>query len=70
MKLLGEQGGNEDPKPTHNFRVKIPKFEGKLDPDEFLEQMHMVEHIFEYKDVLEDKKVKLVALGLRKYASL
>jgi len=29
-----------------------------------------VEKIFEYKEVPEDKKVKLVALKLRKYASL
>jgi len=28
------------------------------------------ERIFEYKEVLEDKKVKLVALMLRKYAFL
>jgi len=30
----------------------------------------MVERIFEYKEILENKKVKLVALELRKYASL
>ena len=32
--------------------------------------MHTVERVFEYKDVQEDKKVKLVALRLPKYASL
>jgi len=32
--------------------------------------MQTVERIFEYKEILEDKKVKLVALKLRKYASL
>jgi len=32
--------------------------------------MQTVERIFEYKKVPEDKKVKLVALKLRKYASL
>ena len=32
--------------------------------------MHTVERVFEYKDVSDDKKVKLVALRLRKYASL
>jgi len=46
------------------------EFEGKLDPEEFLDWLHTVERIFEYKDVPEDKKVKLVALRLRKYASL
>ena len=55
---------------TNDFRVKIPKFEGKLDLEEFLDWMLTVERVFEYKDVPEDKKVKSVALGLRKYASL
>jgi len=32
--------------------------------------MQTVERVFEYKDVPDDKKVKLVALRLRKYASL
>jgi len=53
-----------------NFKVEIHKFEGKLDPDEFLDWRHIVEYVFEYKDVPEDKKVKLMALRLRKYASL
>ena len=32
--------------------------------------MNTVERVFEYKDVSDDKKVKLVALKLRKYASI
>ena len=55
---------------SNDFRVEILEFEGKLDPDELLEWMHTVERVFEYKDVPDDKKVKLVALRLRKYASL
>ena len=55
---------------SNDFRVEIPKYEGKLDPEEFLDWLHTVERVFEYKDVPEDKKVKLVALRLRKYASL
>jgi len=55
---------------SDNFRVDIPEFEGKLDPEEFLGWLSTVERVFEYKDVPEDKKVKLVALKLRKYASL
>jgi len=54
----------------NDIRVEIPKFEGKHDPDEFLELLHTIEHIFEYKEVSEDKKVKFIALRLRKYASL
>lgn len=52
-----------------DFKVDIPTFEGKLDSDEFLEWVETVERIFEYKDVVEEKKVKLVARRLRKYAS-
>jgi len=53
-----------------NFRVDIPEFEGQLDPDHFLDWLQTVERVFEYKDIQDDKKVKLVALKLRKYASI
>jgi len=56
--------------PSLDSKVEIPEFEGRLDPDEFLEWLQTVESVFEYKDVPEDKKVKLVALKLRKHASL
>jgi len=55
---------------TNDFKVKIREFKGKLDPKEFLNWMHTVERVFEYKDVPKDKKVKLVALRLRTYACL
>jgi len=46
------------------------EFEGKLDPDDFLEWMQTVERIFEYKEIPKDKKAKLLALKFRKYFSL
>ena len=55
---------------SNDFRVKVPEFEGKLDPEEFLDWLHTVKRVFEYKDIPDDKKVKLVALRLRKYASM
>ena len=55
---------------TNDFKAKSPEFEGKLDPEDFLDWLHTVERVFEYKDIPEDKKVKLIALRLRKYASL
>ena len=58
---------------TPNFgdiKVGVPEFEGRLDPDEFLEWLQTVQRIFDYKEILEEKKVKLIALRLRKYASL
>jgi len=60
-------------RPTFNsndFKVEIPEFEGKLDLDEFIEWLQTVERIFEFKEISEDKKLKIVALRLRKYASL
>ena len=50
------------PTNSNDFRVKIPEFKGKLDLDEFLEWLHMVERIFEYKKIQDEKKVKLVAI--------
>ena len=36
---------------TNDFKVKVPEFKGKLDRKEFLDWLHIVEMIFEYKDV-------------------
>ena len=55
---------------VHAFKVDMLEFEGKLDPDDFLEWMQTVERIFEYKEIPDDQKVTIVALKLRKYASL
>ena len=55
---------------ANDFKVEIPEFEGKLDPEDFLDWLHTIERVFEYKDIPKDKKVKLIALRLRKYASL
>ena len=44
---------------SNDFRIELSEFEGKLDPDEFLDWLDTVERIFEYKDVPEDKKVWL-----------
>ena len=50
--------------------MDIPEFEGQLDPHHFLDWLQIVERVFEYKDISDDKKVKLVALKLRKYAAI
>ncbi|VFQ73774.1 unnamed protein product [Cuscuta campestris] len=56
-------------KSSSDFKVDIPIFEGKNDPDEFLEWLETVERVFDFKEVSDEKKVKLVALKFRKYAS-
>ena len=41
-----------------------------MDPDDFLEWLQTVERVFEYKEIPDEQKVKVIALKLRKYASL
>jgi len=48
----------------NDFKVDNLEFEGKLDPDDFIEWLQTVERIFDYKEIPEDKKVKIVALKL------
>ena len=45
------------------------KFPSLIDPGEFLDQLETVMRVFEYKDIPDEKKVKLVGLELRQYAS-
>ncbi|VFQ63926.1 unnamed protein product [Cuscuta campestris] len=56
-------------KSASDFKIDMPTFEGKNDLDDFLEWLETVERVFDFKDVSEEKKVKLVALKFRKYAS-
>nr|GEX29692.1 hypothetical protein [Tanacetum cinerariifolium] len=53
-----------------DFNVDIPEFDGKIQPDEFLYWLHTVEKVFDFKEVSEDRKVKLVAIKLQKHAGL
>ncbi|KAH9667915.1 Endonuclease [Citrus sinensis] len=49
-----------------DFKVEIPEFEGRMQLDEFVDWLNTVERIFEYRDVPEDRKVKLIAIKLKK----
>ena len=44
-----------------NPKLDILDFEGIMQPDDFLDWLNTVERMFEYCDLLEHKKVKLVA---------
>ena len=69
--LQGIQGEAEGIYPIlMTLKLIFQSFKVKLNPDDFLEWMQTIERIFEYKEIQDDKKVKLVALKLRKYASL
>ena len=57
-------------RPSFDVKVDIPEFEGKMQPEEFIDWLNTVERVFDYKDVPEDRKVKLVAIKLKKHASI
>ncbi|VFQ90318.1 unnamed protein product [Cuscuta campestris] len=60
---------NNQEKSSSDFKVEIPTFDGKDDPDYFIKWLETIERVFDYTEVLEDRKVKLVALKFRGYAS-
>jgi Retrotransposon gag protein len=45
-------------------------YEGRIQPDEFIDWLNTVERVFEYQDVLEEEKVKIIVIKLRKHASI
>ena len=53
-----------------NPKLNILEFDGIMDPDEFLDWLNMVEHVFENYDPLKREKVKLVAIKMCKNASI
>ncbi|GKV40805.1 hypothetical protein SLEP1_g48406 [Rubroshorea leprosula] len=62
---------NATPKSTDlGIKIDIPDFEGRLQPDEFIDWLHIVERVFELKDIPDNKRVKLVAIKLKKHASI
>ncbi|GKV41382.1 hypothetical protein SLEP1_g48925 [Rubroshorea leprosula] len=62
---------NAAPKSTDlGIKIDISYFEGRLQPDEFIDWLHTVERVFEFKDIPDDKHVKLVAIKLKKHASI
>ena len=52
------------------IKIEIPNFEGRLQPDDFQDWLHTVERVFDLKDIPSDQRVKLVAIKLRKHASI
>ena len=49
------RGARRTPNNSNDFKVKIPEFEGKLDPNEFLERLRTVDRVFDHKDIPDDK---------------
>lgn len=68
--VLGrEQRGRGERYGDFNFRVKLPDFSSTLQAEGFIDWLHEVERIFDYKEVPNRLKVKLVAIKLKGRAS-
>ena len=48
--------------------MKIPQFQGKLDPEAYLEWERKVEHVFECHNYSKEKNVKLIVIEFIDYA--
>ena len=53
----------------YNFKVEIPEFQGSLKPEDFVDWLNTVERVFDYYEVIDEKKVKLVTIRLKGRAS-
>ena len=51
-----------------SIKMKIPQFQGKNDPELYLEWKKKVEHIFECHNYSKEKKVKLAVIEFSDYA--
>ena len=66
-----DRRGEREDRVRFNPKVEIFDFEGRMQPEEFVDWLNTVERIFEYGDAPENNKVKLVAIiKLKKHASL
>ncbi|KAJ0978464.1 hypothetical protein J5N97_013938 [Dioscorea zingiberensis] len=64
-----EHGAREERHVDLGFRVELPEFTGTLHAEAFIDWLNEVERIFEYKEVPDRQKVKLVAIKLKGLAS-
>uniref|UniRef100_A0A2N9HV25 RNA-directed DNA polymerase n=1 Tax=Fagus sylvatica TaxID=28930 RepID=A0A2N9HV25_FAGSY len=52
-----------------SFKIKFPEFSGSLNVEDFVDWINQVERIFEYHEISDHKKVKLVTIKLKSRAS-
>lgn len=52
------------------LKVDLPEFNGSLDPNGFIDWLHEIERVFEFKGYNAEKKCKVAILKFKEYASL
>ena len=67
---LGETHGGRDgvDRDLETIKMKIPSFQGRTDPEAYLEWEKKIELIFECHNYSEEKKVKLAVIEFTDYA--
>lgn len=63
-----ERRGDRIDRNIDNIKMKIPPFQGKNDPDAYIEWERRVELVFDCHNYSEEKKVKLAAVEFTDYA--
>ena len=53
-----------EPRLDYNFKVEIPEFQGSLELKDFIDWLNTVERVFDYYEVMDENKVKLVTIRL------
>ena len=59
---------NQEHNNLGSIKMKIPSFQGKNDPEVYLEWERNVEMIFDYHNYSENKRVKLAVIEFSDYA--
>ena len=54
-----------EPRISYNFKVKIPEFQGSTKPEDLVDCLNIVERVFDYYEVMDEKKTKPVAICLK-----
>ena len=53
-----------EPRLDCNFKVEIMEFQGSLKLKDFIDWLNTIERVFDYYEVMDEKKAKLVTICL------
>ena len=67
-RINNPRGRNEQDGSLGNIKMNIPSFQGRNDPEAYLEWEKKVELIFDFHNYSEEKKVRLAVIEFTDYA--